>query len=323
MASGFFQKNEISIYSVLIFFLFTLALISKPDPLAAQEEKLSPEETAAIIHITSQFRFGNDLKVGDWVKYKIMRDQEKAGEIELSVIGEENGAFWIVETFTGPETGTVSETHILTDLAGQNIQQIFTVDKTGEKRDLPVLRIDQYYTIFGEMVEKIQETGKLPPYWWRKSDKVEDIQVAAGSFTCEYLEPDIDDDEEEEDELKEKATSMLGLTNIRRLAEKPEDLSDVLDLKDRVESVTSLNGLKGLVEVPDLDDLDEIVSLLASRSSGEQQQVEPNYYFSENVPRLIPYIVAIRFFIVSEPIKQVSGGLAKFGPIELSSCSGR
>ena len=325
---AFFSFSCFTLLLSLVFFSFTASL-------PAQENdtlKLSPEELATTFHITTKFRFGPDIKVGDRVKYQIVAGEEEpkvTREIELEVTGADNEAFWIVETITEPETGASSQTHILTDPLGQNVQQIFTVDRNGEKQQLQVLELVEYYTVFSEMAEKIVGQNQMLLIDWLKAEESEQIELAGNSLTCEYLKPDTGEEEEEDDELeaavKEKAGSMLGLNNIKRLVEKPEDLSDVLDIADRVETVTSLDGIKGMFEAPSLSDAEDIANLLiSSRFSGEEQrQTFHPLYFSDQVPRLIPYFIALQFLIVSDPIKEISGGLVKYGPIELSVFSGK
>ena len=334
MASGLPCKFKFFSFACFVL-LFSLLFFSSTTPLSAQENDslaLSPEELATTFHLTSKFRFGPDIEVGDWVKYQIMAGEEEpkvAQEIELEVTGEENGAFWIVETITNPEKGTSSQTHILTDPGGENVQQIFTVDQSGEKQELPVLDLVEYYTVFSEMAEKIVEHNQMLLFDWLKAEESEQIELAAGSFTCEYLKPDTGEEEEEDEvkeAVKEKAGSMLGLDNIKRLVEKPEDLSDVLDIADRVETVTSLDGITSMFEAPTLSDAEDIANLIiSSRFSGEEQQQQTFYplYFSAEVPRLIPYFIALQFLIVTDPIKEITGGLVKYGPVELSSSSGK
>lgn len=335
MTSGLPCKFKASFFFPCFFLLFSVVFFNSTTPLSAQENdtlKLSPEELATTFHITAKFRFGPDIKVGDWVKYQIVVGEEEpkvTQEIELEVTGEENGAFWIVETIINPEKGASSQTHLLTDPGGQNVQQIFTVDQSGEKQQLPVLELVEYYTVFSEMAEKIVEQNQMLLFDWLKAEENEQIELAAGSFTCEYLKPDTGEEEEEEDELeaavKEKAGSMLGLDNLKSLVEKPEDLSDVLDIADRVETVTSLDGIKEMFEAPSLSDAEDIANLLiSSRFSGEEQrQTFHPLYFSDQVPRLIPYFIALQFLILNDPIKEISGGLVKYGPIELSASSGK
>jgi len=283
MTSGLPCKFKASFFFPCFFLLFFVVFFNSTTPLSAQGNdslKLSQKELATTFHLTSKFRFGPDIKVGDWVKYQLVVGEEEpkvAQEIELKVTGEENGAFWIVETIINPEKGTSSETHILTDPGGQNVQQIFTVDQSGEKQQLPVLELVEYYTVFSEMAEKIVEQNQMLLFDWLKAEENEQIELAAGSFTCEYLKPDTGEEEEEDEvkeAVKEKAGSMLGLDNLKSLIEKPEDLSDVLDITDRVESVTSLDGIKGMFEAPSLSDAEDIANLLiSSRFSGYRSPV--------------------------------------------------
>lgn len=317
MADRLLKRISPSIYGFLIAAFFTF-VFSGVNPLLAQEAELSPEERAAVIQVTAQYRFGSDLKVGDWVRYQYLGPEDSTRQIELKVTGEEEGALWIVETLTNQSTNTTSAIHLLVNLPEQKFLQIFIIDEKGEKQTLPVLRIDQYYTIVAEMWTKAGEEGTMPPFYWRKGAEQKEVALGEQSFTCEYLEPDIDEEEEEEP-LKEEATSRLGLGRLKKLVEKPEDISDITSIKDEIESLTSIEGLKGHVDIPDLDDLEEIVDLIATSPTRRQNLPKTPLYFSENVPRLIPYEITMGFFMSLQTLNEVQGGLVKFGSIELVS----
>ena len=320
MADRLLKRTKPSVYCFLISFFFAFAL-SGVYPLLAQEEELSPEERAAVIQFTAQFRFGSDLKVGDWVRYRYLGPEDSTRQIELKVTGEEEGALWIVETLTNQSTNTTSAIHLLANLPQQKFLQIFMIDEKGEKQTLPSLRIDQFYTIVVDMMTKAGEEGAIPPFGWRKGVEQKEVAIGDRSFTCEYLEPDIDEEEEEEVEeaLKEEATSRLGLGRLKKLVEKPEDISDITSIKDEVESLTSIEGLKGHVDIPDLDDLEEIAELIATQPFKRQNLPKTPLYFSEKVPRLIPYEITMGFFMSPQTLKEVQGGLVKFGSLELSA----
>ncbi|HUU29402.1 MAG TPA: hypothetical protein VM123_16490 [archaeon] len=330
MSNGFQKKSTSFFYRFLITFLigsacllFNVRLSLAQEEKQSPETKLSPEERAVLIQYTSPARFSGELKPGAWVKYQITdpETQEKTQEIELRVTGEEDGAYWIVETVTGLKTGTKSATRVLVNPGEQKVLKILLTDENGEQESLPVLEIVQLYTVFGEMVTRFSEQGAMPPFTWRKGEGRQEVEAAGASFTCGYLEPDIDEEEEAElgEALKDKAASSLGLKSLRSLVEKPEDIGDVMSLKDKVESVTSVEGLKGMLETPDLDDLDEILDLIANRPSKTDKQGDSPLFFSENVPRMIPYSVAIRFFMFIDTLKEIQGGLVKAGSLELSS----
>jgi len=320
MADRLLKRTKPSVYCFLICAFFTF-LLSGVYPLLAQEEELSPEERASVIQVTAQYRFGGNLKVGDWVRYQYLGPEDSTRQIGLKVTGEEEGALWIVETLTNQSTNTTSAIHILANLPQLKFLQIFIIDEKGEKQTLPVLRIDQYYTIIAEMWTKAGEEGLMPPFAWRKGAEQKEVAVGEQSFTCEYLEPDIDEEEEEELEeaLKEETTSRLGLGRLKKLIEKPENISDITSIKDEVESLTSIEGLKGHVDIPDLDDLEEIAELIATSPSKRQNLPKTPLYFSKKVPRLIPYEITMGFFMSPQTLKEVQGGLVKFGSLELSA----
>ena len=71
MADRLLKRTKPSVYCFLICVFLTFVL-SGVYPLLAQEEELSPEERSALIQVTAQYRFGGDVKVGDWVRYQYL-----------------------------------------------------------------------------------------------------------------------------------------------------------------------------------------------------------------------------------------------------------
>jgi hypothetical protein len=286
---------------------------------SAQGKELSPEERATLLRFTSQFRFNSDLKVGDWVKYRYTAAKDSAREIELKVTGEENGSLWIVETLTSQNI--TSAIHLLVNLTTQEFSQIFIVNEKGEKQNLPVLSLEQFYTKISDMMTRASEQGALPPFGWRKGADLKEITAGSQSFTCEYLEPDIEKEEAEgaKEIIAKEAKSRLGLSRIKELVEKPENIGDVLDIKDKVESVSSVEGLKSMVDKPDLDDLFEIAEAIATSQPKDKNVPPEPLFFSEKVPRLIPYEIILGFFMFTQPFNEVQGGLVKSGSLELAA----
>lgn len=323
MFSGFLNRIK-AFRPLFVLSIYCLAGVSLS---LAQEATLSPEERAVIIQYTWQARFGSGLKAGDWVKYQYGDSLANSQEIELRAAEGQDGAIWIVETVLDQAKGGQISTHLLVNPAGQTISEIFILDGSGEKESLPVLPIEQFYTKLSELLTKFSEQGAVPPFGWRKGEEQRQVQTKAGSFACSCLEPDLDEEEKDNDELsdvlKDKAKSSLGLKSLKSLVEKPEDLGEVLDLADRVETVTSVEGLKGMLETPDIDDLDEIINLIANRKTSQQQETKSPLLCSLDVPRMIPYNIAIRFFFFPDVLKQVEGGLVKIGSLELVSFSGQ
>ena len=90
-----------------------------------------------------------------------------------------------------------SAIHLLVNLTTQEFSQIFIVNEKGEKQDLPVLSPEQFYTKVSEMITRASEQGAMPPFGWRKGADLKEITAGSQSFTCGYLEPDIEKEETE------------------------------------------------------------------------------------------------------------------------------
>jgi peroxiredoxin family protein len=154
----------------------------------AQElsEKEEDRQMAAMVQYTLKYRFDKDLKVGDWVKYQKIEEQEKGEkirEIELKVTKKEKGGVWIVEKFED------AELHLLVDLNSMKLLKVFGFDEEGKKREAPPLS-DKELAEAVEMMKKEmeKEMKDSPILGLEKGAKKERVTIANCSFNCEYLE---------------------------------------------------------------------------------------------------------------------------------------
>ena len=165
---------------VMVTFVVVVGLISSANILQAQE--LSEEMMmTAMVQYTLKYRFGKDLKVGDFVKYQCGED-----EFELKVTKQEKGGVWIVDELDGG-----MKIHMLVDLKRMQLIECFGFDDEGEKRVASLLsdkELAQIIEMGKKEMEKEMEGSEI--IGWKKGEGEEKVEVPAGSFTCSYLEPE-------------------------------------------------------------------------------------------------------------------------------------
>jgi len=174
------QKNrERFCRPAMITLVMLVGLISSANLLQAQE--LSEEaEMSAMMQYTLEYRFGKDLKVGDFVKYQL-----EEGELELKVTKQEKGGVWIVEEFPGMKI------HLLVDLKRMKVITGFGIDEKGEKHEANPLSDKEIAEIIEIGKKEMEQEGAYSQFVsWKKGEETEKVDVPAGSFTCSYLEPE-------------------------------------------------------------------------------------------------------------------------------------
>lgn len=226
-----------------------VSLAASVDMVFAQElgEK---EKQLALVQYTLPYRFDKNLKVGDWVKYQIVEEGEEKQEIELKVTKKEKGGVWIVEKQTKGRKPTGMEMHLLVNLKNLSLVKALGVDAKGRKQEAAPLgekKLSQAIEIGKKEIEK--QSGEAAIVGWEKGSDAETIKVAAGSFSCDYLEPIFS-------EAHEEQAQKYGMS--------------VADLKKK-----------------------------------------SRVYFSEDVPRLLPLMMAGGWIQFIEVFGEVKGGMVK------------
>lgn len=157
-----------------------VGLISSANLLQAQE--LSEEvEMSAMMQYTLEYRFGKDLKVGDFVQYQLGEEDV----LELKVTKQEKGGVWIVEEFPGMKI------HLLLDLKRMKLIAGFGIDDKGEKHEANPLSDKELAKVIEMMKKEMEQQGAYSQFVsWKKGEETEKVDVPAGSFTCSYLEPE-------------------------------------------------------------------------------------------------------------------------------------
>jgi len=160
-------------------FVVVVGLIGNTNGLLAQE--LSEDvKMSAMMQYTLEYRFGKDLKVGDFVKYQLGE-----GEIELKVTKQEKGGVWIVENGAGMKI------HLLVDLKRMKVLKGFGFDEKGEKRVMTPLDDKELARVIEMMKKGMEQEGAYSQFVsWKKGKETEKVNVPAGSFTCVFIKPE-------------------------------------------------------------------------------------------------------------------------------------
>ena len=163
----------------MITLMMLVGLVGSANDLLAQE--LSEEvKMAAMMQYTLEYRFGKDLKVGDFVKYQLGEE-----EGELKVTKQEKGGVWIVEDCAGMKI------HLLVDLKRMKLLKGFGFDEKGEKREATPLDDKKLAEVIAMFKNQMEQEGAYSQFVsWKKCEETEKVDVPAGSFTCSYLEPE-------------------------------------------------------------------------------------------------------------------------------------
>lgn len=206
------------------------------------------EKQLALLQYTLPYRFDSNLKVGDWVKYQIVREGEEKEEIELKVTKKGKGGVWIVEKHTKGGKLKGFETHLLVDLKKLKLVKAVGLDEKGQKLEATPLgekRLSQIIEMGKKEMEK-EMTGS-GMIGWEKGADTETITAAGGSLDCCYLEPIFSEEHK-------KQAQDYGMS--------------VAEMKQKT-----------------------------------------RMYFSEDVPRLLPMMVAFGWAPFIEVFEEVKGGL--------------
>jgi hypothetical protein len=180
------KSSKVLVYCLAMVTPMLIALVGSTNIALAQELSDEQEEMqmAAMVQYTLQYRFGQDLQVGDWVKYnEIAEEGEKT--IELKVTKQEKGGVWIVEEFPGMEI------HLLVDLKSMEVLEAFGFDEEGEKRVMSPLDDKELAQIIEMGKQQMQQQGAYSQFIsWKKGEETEVVDTPAGSFTCVYMRPE-------------------------------------------------------------------------------------------------------------------------------------
>jgi len=191
MPEGINKKgSKVWVHCLAMLASVVVGLVGSTNIAVAQESSEQEEQRAmsAIIQYTLKYQFDKDLKVGDWVKYQEIEEQEEGErikEIELKVTKKERGGVWIEERSEG------FEVHLLVDLRTMKLLEGFGFDEEGEKREVTLLSDKEIAEIVEMAQKEMEEQAAYSQFIsWEKGEETEEVDVPAGSFVCTYLEPE-------------------------------------------------------------------------------------------------------------------------------------
>ena len=169
---------------VIVLLLSGSCLLQSPGIVIAQE--VSDEVMQQVmIQYAMEYRFSPDLKVGDWVKYRLESEGDPAQEFELRVTEKEKGGVWIVEKLEGMEIS------LLVDLKKMKLIRDFGIDGKGECHEMSPLSDEEVAKNFQSFLKSIeQEIASSPIVGWVKAERTATIETPAGDFNCTVLEPE-------------------------------------------------------------------------------------------------------------------------------------
>ena len=185
-----------------ILLLLTICLLSIQTIYATNQDTQTETELqieaqkdlAAILQYSVKYRFSPDLKVGDKIEYKRIKDPFEETDISIEVTKEDKDGVWIVEKFDDMEI------HMLVDLENMKLVDFFGYDE-GELIPNPPLVTEN------EMKKRIKALNKFKnglaifgiPQDWEDNNTRETMSTKSGTFECMVLEPAFPE------EVKEKA----------------------------------------------------------------------------------------------------------------------
>jgi hypothetical protein len=147
------------------------------------------EQMLALVQWMTPFRFGKDLKEGDWVKYGMLSG-DPTQTTEIRVDGSEKGGIWIVETITdGSES---SEVRLLIDLGTMKVLDAFRIDEQGDKESAAPLDDERV----AEIMEPVMAQGMpgMPQglaFAGLEKCGTEEVSGPFGSLQCACLQAQI------------------------------------------------------------------------------------------------------------------------------------
>jgi hypothetical protein len=179
------KKRRLLFFNILM--LAILITVGSVNIVFAQDIT-EQEKQLALMQYTVPFRFNEALKVGDWVRYQIVRDGEVMEEIELEVTRQENGGVWIVEKHRAADLQMGLDMHLFVDLANKKLIKVCAIDKNGSKFEALPLDESRLSEIV-EMTKQVEQTAMTDIIGWEKGAEKEKVVGVDNILECSYLEP--------------------------------------------------------------------------------------------------------------------------------------
>ncbi len=164
--------------SAIVFLFIVCSLFSQNEPDSIDYN--AQRQMVATTQFTAPYRFGNDLKVGDYVKYY---NEADSSVIEVKVLKEEKGTLLIQEKFDGNEVLlTLDKTTLkVTDLKGYDIDRYFY--------QLELLSDAKIQSELQSLQKDIQMSqGMFMPESW-KPNGFQTLKIGTKNRECQSFKP--------------------------------------------------------------------------------------------------------------------------------------
>jgi len=162
--------------------MFNAPLLAVED-FSTSEIMEAQKDMAAFMQYSVQYRFSEDLKVGDKVEYKQADIESDETIYELEVIEKTKDGIWIVEKFDG------NEIHVLVDLTNKKLLDLWGYDEDGNKHEPKLLTEVEVKN----RIEKMCNSAKafITETKWNLKEESKIIEVSKNPITCSIYKIDI------------------------------------------------------------------------------------------------------------------------------------
>ena len=221
------------IFLIIVSFICTASILFALDE---SEKKINEEtlQSLAFFHESLKYAYGKNLKVGDFAKYIMIDDAGPSSEVEVKVYKKEKGAFWILDR------SEYGELHSLVNFPKMKLLKGYYL-QDGKKDILPIVDdkdIPELYQKFKQWMRKSYSLLlPIAGYQFKKTTKIKEIKVPAGSFKCVCLEPQFSAEQTEgmmpeHIEMWKSRMRLCFSEEVPRLIPSPEMMMDVLVITD-------------------------------------------------------------------------------------------
>ena len=160
----------------LIMFLFYALFCYTQTETENDYDKNSRDDMNAILHYTAGFRFGSNLKVGDFVKYKTNERFGNKQFITLEVTKKDDKGVWIKEVFDG------NEIHMHIDNINGKLLELWGYDEDKNYREYESISENTVTKRIQKIKQKVVEGTYSDGIIEERNRK--NIKTSAGNFNC-------------------------------------------------------------------------------------------------------------------------------------------
>jgi len=160
-------------------------MLSAQDDVDNELDIEAQNDMAAFMQYSVQYRFGDNLLVGDKVEYKQNGDESNETIYELEVTEKTENGIWIVEKFEG------NEVHLLVNLDNGKLLEIWGYDESGNMHEPELLQDYEVEERLQDMFNYSKLIGIPTEYKERES---KDLRYDNKTIACKLLYPIINNE---------------------------------------------------------------------------------------------------------------------------------